>query len=228
MKLNQSRIFLKVDRPRIELGTIACKAIVLAIYTTSPNFPTLRLLVSIIFPVFCLQPCRSYSLKTSVLTSEALNLGTFNPNRKSFGRHFLPLSIVKWVLDKRLLSISYSLSEMWDSNPRPSAWKADALSNWANLAYNKGKFRVFRGFCLVICLRSSYSKPFFTILTPLLNTASLLSFLYSERDSNPHGHSCPLDFKSSACYQFRHPSKFTCPQVEWIPNLALNVFRVYK
>lgn len=138
MKLNQSRIFLKVDRPRIELGTIACKAIVLAIYTTSPNFPTLRLLVSIIFPVFCLQPCRSYSLKTSVLTSEALNLGTFNPNRKSFGRHFLPLSIVKWVLDKRLVSISYSILKC-----NIMVYKLDVCTPTSHLVLSLGKTVLF-------------------------------------------------------------------------------------
>jgi hypothetical protein len=29
-----------------------------------------------------------------------------------------------------------------------------------------------------------------------------LRFLYSERDLNPHGHCCPLDFKSSVSTNF--------------------------
>jgi len=35
------------------------------------------------------------------------------------------------------------------------------------------RFRVFQGFCLMICSRSDYYKPFFILLAPPLNTASL-------------------------------------------------------
>ena len=67
----------------------------------------------------------------SSIRRQCWTLLLFHPESIALGRRFLTLSIVKWVLDKRLVSISYSLSRQWDSNPQPSPWKGDALANWA-------------------------------------------------------------------------------------------------
>ena len=67
-------------------------------------FPHLEITDECYFPVFCyLKTLRILLLeKVSSLRRQCRTLRLFYPESIAFGRRFLTLSIVKWVLDKRL------------------------------------------------------------------------------------------------------------------------------
>ena len=79
-------------------------------YTNRPSFPTLRLQVSSRIGFFSIwKTCWASPLKKSVHYVSSAEPRYCYSESIALGRRFLTLSIVKWVLDKRLLSISYSL-----------------------------------------------------------------------------------------------------------------------
>ena len=135
-------------------------------------------------------------------TVTSVDTSGFEPNLLSANQVILPFDLKTHLWTVR------------ESNPWPPACKAGALANWANSPWSVERVNTFLFLTLLLQDRRWWSQP---------------NHMYSRWDSNPHGHYCPLDFKSSvSTNSTTRAYEFLMFPVEWYSSLQRRSIKILK